>query len=124
MIGVELLNDSHPVVDVIVGDEVTKALKIDEHPVRAVVTRDVILALSSFHVVVYYVRQVHCHWKKEKKSVERIKSAVNQLLFHSVQNQLTFLPLAIVQELCESRGGRPVLSVLTSLLASVDVKLY
>ena len=30
----------------------------------------------------------------------------------------------IVQELCESRGGRPELSVLTSILASVDVKLY
>ena len=30
----------------------------------------------------------------------------------------------IVQELCESRGGRPVLSVLTSLLVSVDVKIY
>ena len=30
----------------------------------------------------------------------------------------------IVQELCESRGGRPGLSVLTSLLVSVDVKLY
>ena len=29
-----------------------------------------------------------------------------------------------VQELCESRGGRPELSVLTSLLASVDVKIY
>ena len=29
-----------------------------------------------------------------------------------------------VQELCESRGGRPGLSILTSLLASVDVKLY
>ena len=29
----------------------------------------------------------------------------------------------IVQELCESRGGRPGLSVLTSLLVSVDVKL-
>ena len=28
------------------------------------------------------------------------------------------------QELCESRGGRPGLSVLTSLLASVDVKIY
>ena len=27
-----------------------------------------------------------------------------------------------VQELCESRGGRPGLSVLTSLLVSVDVK--
>ena len=30
----------------------------------------------------------------------------------------------IVQELCESRGGRPGLSVLTSLLVSVEVKLY
>ena len=33
-------------------------------------------------------------------------------------------PALIVQELCESRGGRPELSVLTSLLASVDVKIY
>ena len=33
-------------------------------------------------------------------------------------------PLRIVQELCESRGGRPGLSVLTSLLVSVDVKIY
>ena len=30
----------------------------------------------------------------------------------------------IVQELCESRGGRPGLSVLMSLLVSVDVKNY
>ena len=30
----------------------------------------------------------------------------------------------IVQELCESRGGRPGLSVLTSLLVSVDVMIY
>ena len=30
----------------------------------------------------------------------------------------------IVQELCESRGGRPELFVLTSLLVSVDVKNY
>ena len=29
-----------------------------------------------------------------------------------------------IQELCESRGGRPGLSVLTSLLVSVDVKLH
>ena len=32
--------------------------------------------------------------------------------------------LVLVQELCESRGGRPGLSVLTNLLVSVDVKLY
>ena len=30
----------------------------------------------------------------------------------------------IVRELCESRGGRPGLSVLTSLLVSVDLKIY
>ena len=35
----------------------------------------------------------------------------------------TLCALGIVQELCESRGGRPGLSVLTSLLASVDVKI-
>ena len=34
------------------------------------------------------------------------------------------LQIGIVQELCESRGGRPGLSVLTSLLVSVDVKVY
>ena len=34
------------------------------------------------------------------------------------------LKSVIVQELCESRGGHPGLSVLTSLLASVDVKIY
>ena len=32
--------------------------------------------------------------------------------------------LIIVQELCESRGGRPRLSVLTSLLVSVEAKIY
>ena len=37
---------------------------------------------------------------------------------------LSQLVSGIVQELCESRGGRPGLSVLTSLLFSVDIKLY
>ena len=36
----------------------------------------------------------------------------------------TLIGHCIVQELCESRGGRPGLSVLTSLLVSVDVKNY
>ena len=35
-----------------------------------------------------------------------------------------FFIVTIVQELCESRGGHPGLSVLRSLLVSVDVKLY
>ena len=34
------------------------------------------------------------------------------------------LCIDFVQELCESRGGRPELSVLTSLLVSVDVNNY
>ena len=38
--------------------------------------------------------------------------------------QVYGVPRFIVQELCESRGGRPELSVLTSLLVSVDVKIY
>ena len=35
-----------------------------------------------------------------------------------------FFCSSIVQELCESRGGHPGLSVLTNLLVSMDVKLY
>jgi len=41
-----------------------------------------------------------------------------------VYKLLCFAYRHIVQELCESRGGRPGLSVLTSLLVSVDVKIY
>ena len=35
-----------------------------------------------------------------------------------------YLRRIIVQELCESRGGRPGLPVLKSLLVSVDVKIF
>ena len=41
-----------------------------------------------------------------------------------IKHQFIIRFLYIVQELCESRGGRPGLSVLTSLLVSVDVKNY
>ena len=37
---------------------------------------------------------------------------------------LAYRATSIVQELCESRGGRPGLSVLTSLMVSLDVKQY
>ena len=36
----------------------------------------------------------------------------------------TYLGFCLVEKLCESRGGSPGLSVLTSLLVSVDVKNY
>ena len=39
-------------------------------------------------------------------------------------NKRRMQQVIIVQELCESRGGRPELSVLTSFLVSVDVKNY
>ena len=49
-----------------------------------------------------------CIKKKKKKPLQKAK----------LSNTFN-----IVQELCESRGGRPGLSVLTSLMVSVDVKL-
>ena len=45
-------------------------------------------------------------------------------LGYLVQKCGTFSNLVHCSELCESRGGRPGLSVLTSLLVSVDVKIY
>ena len=42
----------------------------------------------------------------------------------TVISQCAFSCIHLVQELCESRGGRSGLSVLTSLLVSVDVKIY
>ena len=56
---------------------------------------------------------------KENKKTHENKNK-NQLLKPEAKLNLTL----IVQELCESRGGRPGLSVLTSLLVSVDVKIY
>ena len=40
------------------------------------------------------------------------------------KNRCGLAVMTIVQELCESRGGHPGLSVPTSLLVSMDVKLY
>ena len=49
------------------------------------------------------------------------KNEVNSAVYKRPQS---LIRNHIVQELCESRGGRPGLSVLTSLLVSVDVKIY
>ena len=61
--------------------------------------------------------------KRSKIFLERTREGHRQSDEHNQLQQLFPLSL-IVQELCESRGGRPGLSVLTSLLVSVDVKLY
>ena len=56
-------------------------------------------------------------YTKIRKHARRLKSKTqSRQCLHYVE--------AVVQELCESRGDRPGLSVLTSLLLSVDVKLY
>ena len=46
------------------------------------------------------------------------------LLWYKRVDQESAFSALIVQELCESRGGRPGLSVLKSLLVSVDITLY
>ena len=55
---------------------------------------------------------------------ERIKYKVTCMCFRAINGCGPAYLSAIVQELRESRGGRPGLSVLTSLLVFVDVKLY
>ena len=57
------------------------------------------------------------------KSIKSI-SIVFPLLVSRSRRACCLLAFFIVQELCESRSGRPGLSVLTSLLVSVDVKNY
>ena len=82
-------------------------------------------------------------WSRSTQSLMRVKSGVDRRrmqplilskLSHTWPATLhawTYIyvvhgsmMMIIVQELCESRGGRPGLSVLTSLLVSVNVKLY
>ena len=64
-----------------------------------------------------------------KKQVPSFLIRLRQLTWHASKYKVhkfhqSYILNPIVQELCESRGGRPELSVLTSLLVSVDVKNY
>ena len=67
-----------------------------------------------------------CLPSTQTRNVTNIKSGsylcLDKILTHKRLKENTYDD--IVQELCESRGGRPGLSVLTSLLVSVDVKIY
>ena len=64
---------------------------------------------------------------RNKQQQQRPESPTVTLTWHACNtryiNSTRGTSFFIVQELCESRGGRPGLSVLTSLLVSVDVKL-
>ena len=64
-----------------------------------------------------------CWGLKGKKSVPGFMKGVRFSWLLKVEPKRESVS-SIVQELCESRGGRPGLSVLTSLTVSVDVKLY
>ena len=61
-------------------------------------------------------------------SVSELRRSVHRVLSRCARRNLTGSDWkwdsSIVQVLCESRGGRPGLSVLTSLMVSVDVKQY
>ena len=58
----------------------------------------------------------------EKRESCRLKRAFVGLATNGTD--LKRSPMVRVQELCESRGGRPGLSVLMSLTVSVDVKQH
>ena len=62
--------------------------------------------------------------EKRKKNISRLTPPLCESYFRVSLHYCDYKQASIVQELCESRGGRPGLSVLTSLLVSVDVKLY
>ena len=54
----------------------------------------------------------------------RINTWMSSSTTSMVHNVLGCHLTYIVQELCESRGGHPGLSILASFLVSEDVKLY
>ena len=60
-------------------------------------------------------------WDVEQRT--RVTRIIQNICVYSALHAQA-LSAFIVQELCESRGGRPGLFVLTSLLVYVDVKLY
>ena len=72
--------------------------------------------VSRFRHDIYKRRHSTCCWCIFVSDVIRLVTGVYIALLMTSRD--------IVQELCESRGGRPGLSVLTSLLVSMDVKNY
>ena len=97
-----------------------------QRPVKILGTNKTVEATwcQSTHV---NVRRI-CPGKKNQKN---LSSNNFGFIYADVSNVVNYkrnvwynLSCCIVQELCESRGGRPGLSVLMSLLVSMDVKIY
>ena len=71
--------------------------------------------------------QMHCAFLNVHNDVKQCSGRSSSVHLPPAAGYKLAIPVTnwvIVQELCESRGGRPGLSVLTRLLASVDVKIY
>ena len=88
-------------------------------------TRFLPLSFQSCHHCIYHA-PVLPSWQSAP-FLKNYRRNLGQDIFRNTQEASRFRAhyiSIIVQELCESRGGRPGLSVLTSLLVSVDVKLY
>ena len=75
----------------------------------------------------YLACTVYCHGYKGRIGVSQGCTSSPHTTFplHTLAKyESQIIMWLIVQERCESRGGRPGLSVLTSLLVSVDVMIY
>ena len=93
--------------------------------------RSIAMILASVYACLMPRIQFAVSWKKEVPPAVRTAlilvslESVNARCINRPYRPDSFTEVSgIVQELCESRGGRPGLSVLTSLLVSVDVKNY
>ena len=89
------------------------------------ITQRYILIRWSKNTFLYTDLKIHCAFRPMILTKDRV--AIRPLLWSKFWHKRGNLwqPWGvIVQELCESRGGRPELSVLTSLLVSVDVRIY
>ena len=75
--------------------------------------------INTFIIIYYYTFQNY-----NTKIVDVSRARTLRLKPPSNKSVTEHYNVLIVQELCESRGGRPGLFVLTSLLVSVDVKIY
>ena len=64
------------------------------------------------------------HCNKPMEIMKKEQTGRRHTVRTAIKAMMAQLRPFIVQELCESRGGRPGLSVLASLLVSVDVKNY
>ena len=84
-----------------------------------------IVCLTMYHQTRFKSKRISS-WEHITDTVIFICDVYHQTMFKSkrISSWEDIIETFIVQELCEGRGGRPGLSVLTSLLVSVDVKIY